>query len=145
MTDLDVLQVSVHIAATRETVFPYFVDPQRYVMWMGTRATLEPVPGGAYRVGMKDGVEVAGEFVEVDPPRRLVFTWGWTQDAAVPPGTTRVVVTLEEEDGGTRVVLRHHGLPTEEQRDHHRMGWEMYLDRLDVRIAGGDPGPDPNS
>lgn len=145
MTDLDVVQVSVHIAAQRETVFPYFVDPARYVQWMGAEATLEPVPGGAYRVGLKDGVEVSGEFVEVDPPRRLVFTWGWSHDAAVPPGATRVVVTLEEEDGGTRVVLRHHGLPSEEQRDHHRMGWEMYLGRLDVRIAGGDPGPDPNA
>lgn len=145
MTDVDVLQVSVHIAARRETVFPYFVDPARYVQWMGAEATLEPVPGGAYRVGMKDGVEVAGEFVEVDPPRRLVFTWGWSHDQAVPPGATRVVVTLEEEAGGTRVVLRHHGLPTEEQRAHHRLGWEMYLGRLDVRIAGGDPGPDPNS
>ena len=50
-----------------------------------TEATLEPVPGGVYRVSMRDGVEAAGEFVEVDPPRRLVFTWGWTQDHAVRP------------------------------------------------------------
>ncbi len=145
MTEVDVLQVSVHIAARPETVFPYFVDPQRYVQWMGARATLDAVPGGTYRVGMKDGVEVAGEFVEVDPPHRLVFTWGWTSDQAVPPGTTRVVVTLEAEDGGTRVVLSHHGLPSEPQRDHHRLGWEAYLGRLVVRVAGGDPGPDPNA
>jgi uncharacterized protein YndB with AHSA1/START domain len=145
MTEVDVLQVSVPIAARPETVFPYFVDPQRYVQWMGSHATLDAVPGGAYRVGMKDGVEVAGEFVEVDPPHRLVFTWGWTSDQAVPPGATRVVVTLEAEDGGTRVVLSHHGLPTETQRDHHRLGWEAYLGRLEVLVAGGDPGPDPNA
>jgi uncharacterized protein YndB with AHSA1/START domain len=86
-----------------------------------------------------------GEFVEVDPRRRLVFTWGWTNNDAVPPGSTRVVVTLEAEDGGTRVVLRHHDLPDDEQRSHHRMGREMYLGRLGVSVLGGNPGPDPNT
>ena len=145
MTDRDVVEVSVHIAAEPETVFPYFTDPVRYVQWMGTTAVLQPVSGGSYRVNMRDGVEVAGEFVEVDPPRRLVFTWGWTRDDAVPPGSTRVVVTLEPEDGGTRVVLRHHDLPDEEQRSHHAGGWEMYVARLAARVAGDDPGPDPNA
>lgn len=145
MTDAGVLEVTVLIAARPETVFPYFTDPARYAQWMGRAATLEPVPGGLYRVSMKDGVEAAGEFVEVDPPHRLVFTWGWTAGHPVAPGSTRVVVTLEEEDGGTRVVLRHHDLPTEEQRDHHRGGWELYLGRLGVRARGGDPGPDPNA
>jgi uncharacterized protein YndB with AHSA1/START domain len=134
----------VHIAARPETVFRYFTDPECYVRWMGNHATLEPVPGGSYRVSMRDGVEAAGQFVEVDPPHRLVFTWGWTHDHAVAPGSTRVVVTLEEDNGGTRVVLRHHDLP-DEQRDHHRGGWELYLHRLTVCVPGGDPGPDPNA
>jgi hypothetical protein len=56
-----------------------------------------------------------------------------------------VVVTLVEEDGGTRVLLRHYGLSDEEQVKHHRGGWEAYLGRLSVRAAGGDPGPDPNA
>jgi hypothetical protein len=50
---------------------------------------------------------------------------------------------FEEADGGTRVVLRHHDLPDDEQVDHHCKGWDMYLARLGVRAAGGDPGPDP--
>jgi uncharacterized protein YndB with AHSA1/START domain len=145
MTDVAVLVVSVHIAAAPETVFPYFTDPVRYVRWMGSEATLDPVPGGTYCVNMRDGVQVAGEFVEVDPPHRLVFTWGWANDTAVPAGSTRVVVTLEAEDGGTRVVLRHHDLPNDEQRSHHRLGWEMYLGRLAISVLGGDPGPDPNA
>lgn len=145
MAEAGSLEVSVHIAAQPETVFPYFTDPARYVQWMGIDADLEPVPGGAYRVRMRDGVETAGRFLEIDPPRRLVFTWGWTQDQAVPPGSTRVVVTLEPEAGGTRVVLRHHDLPDDEQRQHHTAGWTMYLDRLAVRLLGGDPGPEPNS
>jgi uncharacterized protein YndB with AHSA1/START domain len=145
MTDPAALEVSVFIAAEPETVFPYFVDPGRYVQWMGNAAELEPMPGGSYRVSMRDGVAAAGRFVEIDPPRRIVFTWGWTHDHAVAPGSTRVVVTLAPEDGGTRVVLRHHDLPDDEQRVHHRKGWELYLDRLGIRVGGGDPGPDPNA
>jgi len=141
----DALEVSIHIAAQPETVFPYFTDPARYVQWMGSDADLEPVPGGTYRVRMRDGVETVGQFLEVDPPRRLVFTWGWTQGPAVPPGSTRVEITLEPEADGTRVVLRHHDLPDDEQRQHHTAGWAMYLARLALRITGADPGPDPNA
>jgi uncharacterized protein YndB with AHSA1/START domain len=144
MTEPNPLEVSVHIAARREVVYRYFVDPARYARWMGSSVTLDPVPGGIYRVFLREGVEASGHFVEVDPPRRLVFTWGWTNDPVVAPGATRVVVTLEEQDGGTTVVLRHFGLPDELQYQHHRKGWEMYLHRLVVRVAGGDPGPDPN-
>jgi uncharacterized protein YndB with AHSA1/START domain len=144
MTNDGMVEVSIYIAASPETVFPYFTDPGRYIQWMGRGATLEPVPGGCYRILMGGGVEAAGNFVDIDPPHRLVFTWGWTHDPAVPPGTTRVVVTLDPEDGGTRVVLRHHDLPADGQREHHRKGWELYLGRLDQRIRGDDPGPDPN-
>ena len=145
MSEDRVVEVSVYIAAEPETVFPYFTDPSRYALWMGAGATLEPIPGGCYRILMRDGVEAAGEFVEIDPPHRLVFTWGWTHDPALPPGTTRVIVTLQPESGGTRLVLRHYGLPDDGQRDHHRNGWQLYLDRLHLRIHGGDPGPDPNT
>jgi uncharacterized protein YndB with AHSA1/START domain len=142
----EVLEVSMHIEAKPETVFPYFTDPARYVQWMGHTAILEPMPGGSYRIRMRGGVEASGRFVEIDPPRRVVFTWGWTNEQfGPPPGTTRVVVTLEEEDGGTRVVLRHHDLPTEEYVEQHRQGWELYLARLATRASGGDPGPDPNA
>lgn len=144
MNEPGVLEVTLHIEATPETVFPYFTDPVRYTQWMGSHATLDPVPGGTYRVGIRGAVEARGEFVEIDPPRRVVFTWGWTHDQAVAPGSTRVVITLEEVHGGTRVVLRHHDLPDEQQREHHGKGWTTYLDRLAVRATGGDPGPDPN-
>ncbi|HEX4660906.1 MAG TPA: SRPBCC domain-containing protein [Streptosporangiaceae bacterium] len=63
----------------------------------------------------------------------------------LPAGSTRVVVTLEEEDGGSRVTVRHQDLPTDELRDAQRVAWQTYLSRLPVRIAGGDPGPDPHA
>lgn len=145
MPDSGVLEVTVHIAAEPATVFPYFTDPARYAQWMGRDAALQPVPGGSFRVRMRDGVEVSGEFLEIDPPRKVVFTWGWTHERAVPPGSTRVVVTFASEDNGTRVVLRHYGLPEGQQRVGHHKGWIMYMDRLSTRIRGKDPGPDPNT
>ena len=48
-------------------------------------------------------------------------------------------MTLEAEDGGTRVLLRHYDLPDDDQRAHHGKGWQLYLERLDVRVGGGDP------
>jgi uncharacterized protein YndB with AHSA1/START domain len=141
----DALEVSLHIAATPETVFPYFTDPARYVQWMGSTAHISATPGGLYRVHLRDGVETSGEFTEIDPPKRLVFTWGWADNPDVPPGSTRVEVTLEPEQGGTRLVLRHHGLPSAEQVEHHRQGWKLYLNRLALRARGTDPGPDPNA
>ena len=136
----------MHVAAPPETVFSYFTDPARYVQWMGDAATLDPAPGGTYRVSMRDGVQAAGEFVEVEPPRRLVFTWGWTHDHAVAPGSTRVVVTFHEEDGGTRIVLRHYDLPDRRTaRPPPRPAGTSTSQRLAIRGAGGDPGADPNT
>jgi uncharacterized protein YndB with AHSA1/START domain len=144
MSDDRVLEVSIHVAARPEIVFTYFTEPARYAQWMGSSVQLDPRPGGVYRVGMRDGVEALGQFVEIEPPRRVVFTWGWTARSGVAPGSTRVEVTLAAENGGTRVVLRHYGLPDDDARDQHRGGWQLYLGRLSVRASGGDPGADPN-
>jgi len=151
--------VSVHIAAPPQRVFGYLTDAARYVEWMGCEALLEPVPGGVYRVAMRDGFAAAGTFTEVEPARRIAFTWGWDgeeaaqrvlhagarQGGGVPAGSTRVVVTLDEDGGGTRLALRHDGLPSPELRDAHQAAWQAYLGRLAVVAAGGDPGPDPHS
>lgn len=139
------LELTTRIAARPETVFPYLTDPDRYALWMGTEATLDPEPGGSYRVFMRDGIEARGEFVEVDPPHRVVFTWGWEGHPLVPPGSTRVEVMLEPDGDGTLVRLVHHDLPSDEERDQHREGWVLYLDRLATAATGGDPGPDPNA
>jgi len=72
-------------------------------------------------------------------PPGMSSGWAPTRRSIRPP------VALQEHDGGTLVVLRHHGLPSDEQRHHHRAGWVLYLDRLRLRMGGGDPGPDPNS
>jgi uncharacterized protein YndB with AHSA1/START domain len=161
MTETAPVEVSMHVPGTPPDVFGFFTDPARYVQWMGSEADLEPVPGGVYRVRMPDGFEAAGRFLEVDRPHLVVFSWGFAGDeaaartkheggkpggaAAMPAGSTRVTVTLQEEDGGTRLTLRHENLPSPELRDGHDVAWNTYLPRLAVRAAGGDPGTDPHS
>jgi uncharacterized protein YndB with AHSA1/START domain len=134
VTDVDVIEVTARITARPEAVFPYFTEPGRYSQWMGKSAILDSVPGGIYRVRMSDGVEAIGEFVDVDPPHRIAFTW-WTKGSAVAPGHTHVVVTFEPDGAATRVVLRHHDVPDDE-RPLHRERWKECLDRLAIRARG---------
>jgi len=130
----------VHVEAPPEAVFPFFTDPSQYVRWKGRSAELEAEPGGRYRVDI-DGNVVAGEFVEVDPPRRVVFTWGW-EGGPLPPGSTTVEVDLVPDGHGTLVRLTHRGLP-EAAQEEHAAGWDHFLPRLASVAAGGDPGSDP--
>jgi uncharacterized protein YndB with AHSA1/START domain len=82
-------------------------------------------------------------FIEVVPPRRIVFTWGWDGNGIpVPPGSSTVRIELERADGGTMVRLAHTGLQSADLRKLHRSGWERHLDRLTRRATGEDPGPD---
>ena len=133
----------VRIRARPETVFPFFTDPELMVRWMGAAAEIDPRPGGIYRVDI-DGSHVAlGEYVEVSPPDRVVFTWGWeSEDSPVRPGTSTVEVTLSADGEHTVVRLVHRDLPSEDSAGAHGEGWDHYLDRLVVAGAGGDAGPD---
>jgi uncharacterized protein YndB with AHSA1/START domain len=137
------LRHEVRIDAPPEVVFPYFTDPARMVGWMGVSALLDPRPGGALRIDSNGRDVVVGEYVEVDAPRRVVFTWGFDgAEPMVPAGATRVEVTLEPDGDGTLLVLRHHGLDASALPPHAE-GWTHYLARL-ARVAAGDPpGRDP--
>lgn len=147
-----VIELERRVAARPETVFSYFTDPERYRMWQGVDAELDPRPGGIFRVTQtgRSRVVARGEFVEVEPPRRLVFTWGWEQVEGLPegmaglePGTSTVEVDLVPDGDGTILRLRHSGLPSEACCRVHTAGWDVTLDRLVVAGAGGDPGVNP--
>jgi uncharacterized protein YndB with AHSA1/START domain len=71
-----VVEREIRIAARPETVFDFFVDPEKMVRWKGRRAELDPRPGGVYRVDINDQAIARGEYVEIDAPNRVVFTWG---------------------------------------------------------------------
>ncbi|HEX8743453.1 MAG TPA: SRPBCC family protein [Thermoleophilaceae bacterium] len=139
-----VVEREVEIAASPETVWELLTVPGEAMRWMGTAAAFDLRPGGAYRVGVLPGSVASGEFVEIDPPRRLVYTWGWEHEGSpVPPGSSTVEFELVPQGAGTRLRLRHRDLPGAEEAASHRRGWEHYLPRLAVAAGGGDPGPDP--
>ena len=144
MTPVDTGEVTreITVAAPPETVFPYFTDAERMTRWMGTHAELDARPGGLFSVDVADSHPARGEYVEVEPPSRVVFTFGWDDpDSVVKPGTSTVEVTLTPEGDGTRVVLVHRDLP-EGSKEPHGIGWGHYLERLAIAGAGGDAGPD---
>jgi uncharacterized protein YndB with AHSA1/START domain len=143
-----VFEREMQIAASPETVWEFLVDPEKLARWKGRLAeTFEPRPGGAYRIEVVPGHVAAGEFVELDPPRRIVYTWGWEPDGdgpnVVPPGSSTVEIELVPDGAGTRLLFTHRDLPTRESADRHAHGWHHYLERLAVAAGGGDPGPDP--
>ena len=124
------IRCELRIAAPPEVVFPYFTDPARMVDWMGVAAVLDPRPGGTFRVEHDRRNVVVGEYVEVQPPHRVVFTWGYDgSDPITAPGASRVEITLEADGDGTRLTLLHHDLP-ERARDLHAGGWAHFLGRL---------------
>ena len=125
-----VVEVTQRIAASPSTVFSYLTESEKFTAWMGVGAELDPRPGGRYRIDV-DGEHVAvGEYRELDPPHRVLMTWGWEDQSAVPPGSTMVEITLTPEGLGTLLRLRHTGLPSDEERQSHRGGWELYTGKL---------------
>ena len=139
----EALERQVRIAARPETVFSFFTDPEKMVRWKGIEASLDPRPGGVYRVNMNGRDVASGQYVEVVPHTRVVFTWGWEgEGTAFPPGSSTVEISLIPDGDGTIVRLRHLGLPAD-QRDPHQEGWDHYLARLTTVAEGRDPGPDP--
>lgn len=130
------------VNAPIETVFAMFVDPRLLVRWLGAPAELDPRPGGVFRVTLAAGDVWSGRYLEVDPPRRVVFTWGWEHEraVAVPPGSSTVEVELRPDGFGTHLRLAHSGLDGDAALSHEH-GWAHFLDRLEAVSEGRDPGP----
>lgn len=143
MIEGDAVVHEVELAASPEEVFEMFVDPARLIRWLGLAAELEPRPGGRFRFEIEPGQFCEGEYVEIDPPRALELTWGWTEPFFdLPPGASRVRVELTPSAGGTHLRLVHDRLPGE-IRLLHDEGWTMFLGRLAAVLAGQEPGRYP--
>jgi uncharacterized protein YndB with AHSA1/START domain len=142
-TETVAIERELLIAASPETVWEFLVDPVKAGTWMGQQFWSEPRAGGLYRVEVIPGHIARGEYLEVDPPRRLVHTWGWEGENSVTAGSTTVEYELTPEGDGTRLRFVHSGLRTEESKASHAHGWDHYFERLAVVATGGDAGPDP--
>lgn len=144
MTDISRSEVRVvrRVAAAPEVVFSFLTSSEKWSAWQGRETTIDPRPGGEYRmVAPNDGV-ASGTVMEIVDNERIVFTWGWEGHPAVPPGSSTVTIELTAADGATIVTLTHSGLP-EGEVGLHQMGWEHYADRLSAAATGEDVGPDP--
>lgn len=129
------------IDASPAAVYAYLTESDKWARWQGVGATIHPQPGGVFALAMPNGTRARGEFVELVPDRRVVFTWGWIDHPVVPPGSTTVEIELTPEGTGTRLRLTHRGLPHDETAL-HALGWNRYLPRLAAVAEGKDPGPD---
>lgn len=144
--DEDVIVSEVNIAAAPERVFQALIDPAQVPKWWGQTGIYRCSSFSAdVRVGGKwrnsgvgpDGrdFEIFGEYLEVDPPRRLVTTWvaSWTGDAR-----TTVAWELAATDNGTRVILRHSGLAAHPGLAQSYRGWPRMLGWLQAFVDKGE-------
>jgi uncharacterized protein YndB with AHSA1/START domain len=133
----------IFIDAPPEDVFPFLTESDKYLMWMGVAAELDAKPGGLFKVDPNGKEIIEGRFVEVSPPRRVVFTWGWREPKHQPmrAGSSRVEIDLAAVRGGTLLTLRHFDV-IDSIRPKHEEGWRYHLERLQKAAAGLDPGVD---
>jgi uncharacterized protein YndB with AHSA1/START domain len=142
-TETTVYERTLSIDASPETVWDFLVDPEKLMRWKGINADLDAQPGGIFRCEVIPGHIARGEYVELDRPNRLVFTWGWDGNEGVPPGSSTIEIELATDGEGTSLRFAHKDLPSAEAVASHAHGWDHYLPRLEIAAGGGDPGEDP--
>jgi uncharacterized protein YndB with AHSA1/START domain len=128
---------SVLIRAEPAEVYEYFTRAEALVLWMGQHASLDARPGGEFTVDI-NGAPVRGRYQELDPPNRLVISWGFAGSEELPPGASIVEIRLIGEAGGTRVEVVHSGLPASQTADHAR-GWRHFSGQLATVAGDGKP------
>jgi uncharacterized protein YndB with AHSA1/START domain len=125
---------AVIIRATPATVFRFFTDSAYWARWWGSGSTIDPRPGGRVFIRYPGGNEAAGEVLEIHPPERIVFTYGYENGQLIPPGGSRVTIHLEAVADGTRVRLTH-DIADAAVRDEHVQGWRYQMAVFSVAVA----------
>jgi uncharacterized protein YndB with AHSA1/START domain len=138
------LRIQRTFQAPAQAVFDAFTSPEVMRRWWHVEqdwstavAEVDLRLGGAVRVVMRaaDGTEYGGGgvYTEIDPPRRLAFTWLWDDNDA----RQMIEIDFEETDGATLVRFTHSGLWSEEAVRSHDGGWSSSFDLLDRALASG--------
>ena len=136
----EALELTRTFAAPRAKVFEAWTDPEILKQWHAPGDYTVPIAeadlrvGGRYRIRMqapnKDiNHTVGGEYKEIVPNEKLVYTWQWEDDVD-DVGETLVTVEFRDNGEGTDIVLTHERFPTAEDRDKHNQGWCGSLDNL---------------
>ena len=128
----------IYIEASPETVFALLTDATEIKKWQAEIVDADPVPGGVFRLAASGGMQIEGQYVEVVPYCKVVFTWGGI--VGVAPGQSTVEFLLEPSGTGTFVRLRHYNLPAS-SFDAHDREWALGgLPKLKAVAEGRDPG-----
>tara|TARA_R110002111_G_scaffold171864_2_gene237452 strand:+ start:861 stop:1346 length:486 start_codon:yes stop_codon:yes gene_type:complete len=145
----DFVRLTRLIRAPRKIVYNAWLDPAvRNQWWCASPemkpgvCEIDPTVGGRYRVGMvgPDNSEyvVTGEFTELDPPNKLVFTWTWDHDPEFG-GNSRVTIELFDatfkDEPATELLLTHERLTKPLERSDHTTGWLGCLKNLGKHFA----------
>lgn len=120
------LERTVVIQAPPETVFRYFTDSARWARWWGKGSTIDAKPGGKFLIQYPEGTQAAGEVVSIEPPRRIVITYGYVAGQPIPAGSSRVTIDVAPIPRGSRVRLVHE-FADPGVRDEHVQGWRYQL------------------
>jgi uncharacterized protein YndB with AHSA1/START domain len=143
MTQADKLSLEIKrfIEAPRDRVYAAWTDPVQMKQWFGPenvqtqRLIADARVGGEFRWDIinAEGEEMTarGEYRELQPGRKIVFTWQWDDDEDWENHISIVTVELSDRDGGTELRLTHEQLPNEESRDGHTGGWNSALNKLE--------------
>lgn len=132
------LEVRKQINASPEKVFETWTQPEHIRKWWGPEdviclgAQVDLQIGGKYQISnrLPNGKEllIYGEFLIVEPPSKLVFTW---RTDPGPNDVEMVTVRFSPRNGGTEVIVVHEKIPTKEIRASHNAGWTGCLEGLE--------------
>lgn len=138
------LTISRVVAGSRADVFKSWTDPQELKRWWGPpgfttpSAEIDLRAGGKYRIAMQppegELLHVGGVYREVEPPKKLVYTWAWEEDGG-PGHESLVTVEFRDRGASTEVVVTHERLANAESRERHDHGWTGCMDRLIALFA----------
>jgi uncharacterized protein YndB with AHSA1/START domain len=139
------LEVTRVVAAPPEVVFAMHTDPLQLARWWGPDGFVVPSVeldlrvGGRYRIEMRppdgDHFFLTGEFIEIDAPSHLAYTFVWEPPDPDDQRTIAALSFREVAPGVTDVVVSHGPFATEQRRALHEQGWTETLERLRAAIA----------
>jgi len=139
------VRIERRYGAAPEKIWRAWTDPEALKRWwcpdkwVCTAAEIDLRAGGEYRIGMRQQetgqvLTIAGQYLEVLPPEKLVYTWTWTGGPFDGAGPTRVTVVLRESGGGTDLILTHDQFVSVEMSNEHNKGWNAVLNRLEAYL-----------